>query len=53
MLLILLNGEQINCKQSILTRRGSITVRVTSCLGGLDLTKQVNLLLFSISKSAE
>ena len=36
-----------------MTCRGSITVRLTSCLDGLESTKQVNLLLFNISKAAE
>ena len=39
--------------QRILTYRTSITVQLTSCLTRLDLTKQVNLLLFNISKATE
>ena len=33
--------------------RGSIPERLTSCLIGLDLNKQVNLFSFNISKAAE
>ena len=33
-------------------RRGSITVQLTSCLTGLDLTKPVNLLLIQLWKSS-
>ena len=40
--------------QRIFTYSGSISVRLTSCLDRLDLTKKVNLLLlFNISKAAE
>ena len=39
--------------QIILTYRGSITEWLTSCLGGLNSTKQINLLSFYISKAAE
>ena len=36
-----------------LTIGGSICVRLTSCLTGLDKTEQVKLFLFNISKAAE
>ena len=39
--------------QRILTIRGSIIVQLTSCLTGLDLTKQVNLFLIQHKESAE
>ena len=33
--------------------QGSLTLQLTFCLDGFDLTKQVNLLLFKISKATE
>ena len=40
-------------QQRILINSGSITVRLTSYLDGSDLTRQVNLLLFTVRKAAE
>ena len=40
-------------RQKLIKRRPKINKKETSCLDGLDLTKQVNLLLFNINKAAE
>ena len=46
-------SNEIEYRKTLLGEKTKINKKETSCLDGLDLTKQVNLLLFNINKAAE